>query len=174
VRAIDRSLVDEVWRGLAAYPPGRADAEAKAFLERQPHVAAFCRAVTKQFDERAQKAALGLAFLLFKVLEASLGAPVPSLARERVMEAYSATTGWVAQWGDADPRRFLEGVLGGEASPGLDLSRYLLSVVFAGDPAGAVHDAEVVASLLLMLRTLAGALDICPGSATGRARGGIP
>jgi len=160
VRAIDRSLVDEVWRELTTYSPGRAEAEAKAFLQRQPHVAAFCRTVTGSFDTNVQKAGLGLAFLLFKVMEASCGGPWPAVARERVMEAYEATTAWLGHWERADPQVFLRSVLGTEESPGLDLGGYLLGVVVGADPGSAGYDAQVVASLLLLVKTLADALDV--------------
>src|SRR6266481_1006615 len=83
MRAIDKALVDEVWRELTAYAPARVASEAQAFLDLQPHAAAFSQSLTRQFDPTVQKAALGLAFLLFKVLEASLGRPFPELAWPR-------------------------------------------------------------------------------------------
>lgn len=160
MRAIDSSLVDEVWREITTYPPGRAEEEAKAFLQRQRHVAAFCHTVTKEFDAAVQKAALGLAFLLFKILEASLGAPFPSVARERVVEAYEATTEWLEQWEGADPRIFLRSVQAGGEFPHPNLIQYLLTVFYGDDEESAEYDAEVKASLFLMLKTLSDALDI--------------
>src|SRR6266568_3352852 len=74
MRAIDKTLVDEVWRELTAYAPARVASEAQAFLDLQPHAAAFSQSLTRQFDPTVQKAALGLAFLLFKILDASLAA----------------------------------------------------------------------------------------------------
>lgn len=162
MRAIDSSLVDEVWREITTYPPGRAEEEAKAFLQRQPHVAAFCHTVTKEFDAAVQKAALGLAFLLFKILEASLGAPFPAVARERIVEAYEATTEWLEQWEGADPRIFLRSVQAGGEFPHPNLIQYLLTVFYGGDEESAEYDAEVKASLFLMLKTLSDALDIGP------------
>jgi hypothetical protein len=160
MRAIDSALVEEVWREMTAYPPGRAEEEAVAFLQRQPHVVAFCHSVTKPFDENIQKAGLGLAFLLFKILEASLGTPFPPVARERVMEAYAVTTAWLEQSEGADPRLFLQRVLDQGESPHPTLIRYLLTVFYGGDPKSAAPDAAVGASLFLMLRTLCDALDI--------------
>jgi len=162
VRAIDPALVEEVWREMTTYPPERAEEEAGAFLQRQPHVAAFCHSATKPFDEHVQKAALGLAFLLFKILEASLGAPFPQVARERVMEAYDATAAWLEQWAGADPRLFLQRVLDEGESPHPSLVRYLLTAFYGGDPESAAPDAEVAASLFLILKTLCDALDIGP------------
>ena len=164
MRAINQSLVDEVWREITAYPPGRAEEEAGAFLQRQPHVAAFCHSVTKELDESVQKAALGLAFLLFKILEASLGVPFPPVARERVMDAYQATTAWLEHWEGADPQLFLRSVLGSEESPHPNLIRYLLNVFYGGDPGSVPYDAEVAARLFLMLKTLSDALDIGPAA----------
>ncbi|MBI4562153.1 MAG: hypothetical protein HY724_08905 [Candidatus Rokubacteria bacterium] len=182
MRAIDESLVDEVWREMTVYQAGRAEEEARAFLQRQPHVAAFCHAVTKGFDESVQKAALGLAFLLFKILEASLGTPFPSVARERVMEAYQATTEWLLHQEGADPRLFLRSVEGGGELSHRNLLQYLLTVFYVGDADNAVYDAEVKASLFLMLKTLSDALDMglasqpeAPGwtlPPSGPARGG--
>jgi hypothetical protein len=160
VRAIDQALVDEVWDEMRAYPPGRAATEARAFIDRQPHVAAFCGAVSREFDLPAQKAALGVAFLLFKVLEASLGAPVPPVSRPRLGEAYAATTEWLERWEGADPRIFLRHAEGGGAWPQPNLLQYLLVLCYGGDPESAEYDAEVKASLFLLLKTVADALDL--------------
>ncbi len=160
MRTITQSLVEEVWRELTTYPPEKVEAEAAVFLQRQPHVAAFCHSVTRESDESVQKAALGLAFLLFKILEASLGVPFPSVTRARVMDAYEATTAWLAKWEGADPWRFLQSALGGEESPHPTLIRYLLTVFYGGEPENAPYDAEVTSSLFLMLKTLVEAVDI--------------
>ena len=50
MRAIDQTLVDEVWRDMAEYVPARIASEAQVFLELQPHAAAFSQAVTSGFD----------------------------------------------------------------------------------------------------------------------------
>ena len=149
MRAIDQSLVDEVWREITAYPPGRQEDEARLFLERQPHVAAFCQVVTKEFDATVQKAALGLAFLLFKILEASLAAPFPPVTRHRIEEAYEATAEWLEQWEGADPRIFLRSVQGGGEFPHPNLVQYLLTVFYGGDPESVDYEQEVKASLFL-------------------------
>ena len=140
MRAIDRSLVDEVWREVTAYPPGRQADEAGEFLERQPHVAAFCQVVTRELDLAVQKAAIGLAFLLFKILEASLGTPFPPVARQRIREAYEGTTEWLEQ-----PEE------GGGGFPHRDLVQYLVESVDG--------DEEAKAALFLLLKTLSDALD---------------
>ena len=95
MQAIDRALVDEVWREMTGYAPARIAGEAQVFLEQQPHAAAFSESVTSALDPAVQRAALGLAFLLFKILEASLGRPFPLLTEERVMAAYERPRrGW--------------------------------------------------------------------------------
>ena len=149
MRAIDRSLVDEVWREVTAYPPGRQADEAGEFLERQPHVAAFCQVVTRELDLAVQKAAIGLVFLLFKILEASLGTPFPPVARQRIQEAYEGTTEWLEQ-----PEE------GGGEFPHPNLVQYLLTAFYGGDPESVDYDQEVKASLFLLLKTLSDALDI--------------
>jgi len=141
VRAIDRSLVDEVWREVTAYPPERQADEAGEFLERQPHVAAFCQVVTRELDLAVQKAAIGLAFLLFKILDASLGTPFPPVARQRIREAYEGTTEWLEQ-----PEE------GGGGFPHRDVIQYLVESVDG--------DEESKAALFLLLKTLSDALDI--------------
>ncbi|HET6366667.1 MAG TPA: hypothetical protein VFG27_05540, partial [Pseudomonadales bacterium] len=73
------------------YAPERVAGEAQAFLAQQPHVAAFSHAVTRGANETVQRAGLGLCFLLFKVLERSLGRPFPELAEARITDAYAAT-----------------------------------------------------------------------------------
>ena len=160
MRAIDQFLVDEVWREITAYPPGRQEDEARQFLERQPHVAAFCQVVTKEFDPTVQKAALGLAFLLFKILETSLGRPFPPVGQHRIQEAYEATADWLEQWEGADPRIFLRSVQGGGEFPHPNLVQYLLTVFYGGDPESVDYDQEVKASLFLLLKTLSDALDL--------------
>src|ERR1700752_2992477 len=92
VRSIDQTLVDEVWRETASYPPGRVAEEASDFLARQPHVTAFAQSITHEQDPSVQRAALGLCFLLFKVLERSLGHPFPLLSEARIQDAHHAVT----------------------------------------------------------------------------------
>lgn len=160
MRAINSSLVDKVWQEITTYPPGRVEDEARAFLHRQPHVATFCGVVTKEFDLAAQKAALGLTFLLFKVLETSLGAAFPPVARDRIQGAYEATTEWLERWEGADPQIFLRSVQGEGELPRPNLVAYLLTVFYGGDAESAEYDQEVRASLFLLLKTLTDALDI--------------
>lgn len=155
MRGIDQALVDEVWRETAAYPPGRVEAEAGAFLAQQPHVAAFAQTMTRDQDPVVQKAALGLCFLLFKTLERSLGRPFPLLAAARLREAYEATTDWLARSGTADAA----GVLSAADDPAHPtLVSYILAVFYGG--AAGEYNEHVRAALFLMLRTLSDALDL--------------
>jgi hypothetical protein len=154
MRAIDQALVDEVWRETAAYPPGRIEAEAVAFLAQQPHVAAFAQAMTREQDAAVQKAALGLCFLLFKTLERSLGRPFPPLAEARILEAYEATSEWLRSAEAAEPA-----ALSAADDPShRTLVGYILGIFYGG--ATAEHDERVRATLFLMLRTLGDALDL--------------
>jgi hypothetical protein len=155
VRGIDQALVDEVWRETTSYPPGRIDEEARDFLSRQPHVAAFAHAVTREQDPAVQRAGLGLCFLLFKVLERSLGRPFPLLAESRLRDAHDASTEWLATLGGEEPERVLEAA-GAPGHP--TLAAYIIGV-FYGD-AGESCDARVRAGFTLMLRTLTDALDL--------------
>ena len=157
VRAIDRTLVDEVWRGMSAYAPDRVTSEAQVFLECQPHAAAFSQGVTGGFDPVVQKAALGLAFLLFKVLEASLGRPFPLLAEERILAAYVETQAWLGAHESAPPAHLLEALEQGEHP---SLPAYILSVFYEGGPAAADYDATVRATLFCLMKTLTDALDL--------------
>ncbi|HKW91447.1 MAG TPA: hypothetical protein VJX92_06070 [Methylomirabilota bacterium] len=152
MRGIDQALVDEVWRETTAYPPGRIDAEAREFLAHQPHVAAFAHALTREQDPAVQRAALGLCFLLFKVLERSLGRPFPLLAESRLRAAHEASTAWLAALDGEDAARALD-------APGHPtLAAYIVSV-FYGDGAERC-DERVRAGFALMLRTLTTALDV--------------
>jgi hypothetical protein len=162
MRAIDQALVDEVWWEVTTYEGERATAEARVFLERQPYVGEICRQLMKEFDPEAQRAAMGLTFLLFKIVETSLGAPFPTISRERLIQAYEAITEWLEQWEGADPRFFLRSVQGGGDFPHPNLIQYLLTVFYGGDPESAEYDDEVKASLFLLLKTVADALDIAP------------
>jgi hypothetical protein len=159
VRPIDPTLVDEVWREMMSYPVGRVEAEAQAFLARQPHVAAFARAMMKEQDPVVQKAGFGLCFLLLKILEQSLGRPFPPVSEERIAEAYEATAAWMEQSPQASPAS----VLAASSDPGHPtLVAHLLSVFYGDDGGHADYDEGVRASLLLLLRTLSDALDLGP------------
>jgi hypothetical protein len=157
VRPIDPTLVDEVWREMMSYPVGRIEAEAQAFLTSQPHVAAFAQAMIKEQEPVVQKAAFGLCFLLFKILEQSLGRPFPPVSEERIAAAYDATTAWMEQSPQASPAS----VLAASADPGHPtLVAHLLAVFYGDDSGPADYDEGVKASLLLLLRTLSDALDL--------------
>ena len=157
MRAIDRTLVDEVWRGMSAYAPDRVASEAQLFLELQPHAAGFSQAVTGGFDPAIQKAALGLAFLLFKVLEASLGRPFPLLAEERILAAYAETQVWLTEHDGTAPVQLLQALAHGEHP---SLPAYILSVFYEGGAAANDYDAPVRANLFCLLKTLTDALDL--------------
>jgi len=158
MRGIDRALVDEVWRDVTLYPPGRVEAEAAAFLGQQPHVAEFARAVTQELDESVQKAALGLAFLLFKILERSLGRPFPPVEPDRLAGAHEEVAEWLAQ-AAPDERAPLSSLDTGSHP---SLTSHILSLLYRGDADPAEYDPDVRASLSLLLRTLTLALDIGP------------
>ncbi len=154
MRGIDQALVAEVWRDMMAYTPGRVDAEATEFLARQPHVADFAREQTQGQEPAVQRAAFGLCFLLFKILEASLGRPFPVVSEERIAEARDDVTRWLAERDVDDPA----GVLGAADDPAHPtLAGHILSLVY-GD--AAEYDERVKTSLFLMLRTLSQALDL--------------
>ena len=156
MRAIDRTLVDEVWHEVSAYAPARVATEAQAFLEQQPHAAAFSQSVTSGFDPAVQKAALGLGFLLFKVLDASLGRPFPRLAEDRILSAYAETQAWLAARDGTAPAALLEAL---EHGPHTSLPAYVLTVFYEGGAAGEC-DETVRATLFCLLKTLADALDL--------------
>jgi hypothetical protein len=50
VRPIDGPLVDEVWAEIIRFPAEQIQGEAQAFLERQPHVAAFTGVLTRELE----------------------------------------------------------------------------------------------------------------------------
>jgi hypothetical protein len=155
VRGIDQALVDEVWRETTSYPPGRIDEEARDFLARQPHVAAFAHSVTREQDASVQRAALGLCFLLFKILDRSLGRPFPLLSASRIQDAHRAVTEWLETLHDEESDRVLETV----SSPGHPtLPAYIISVFYGAGAEGC--DERVRAGFALMLRTLTDALDV--------------
>jgi hypothetical protein len=155
VRGIDQTLVDEVWRETASYPPGRVAEEASAFLARQPHVAAFAHSITRAQDAVVQRAALGLCFLLFKVIERSLGHPFPILSEARIQAAHQAVTAWLDALDGPESDRVLETV----SAPGHPtLPAYIIAVFYGESAEGC--DERVRAGFALMLRTLTDALDV--------------
>ncbi len=144
---------------MMSYPAGRVEAEADAFLARQPHVAAFAHAVMKEQQPPVQKAAFGLCFLLFKILEKSLGRPFPPVDEERIVEAYEATRVWLEQSQPASAASLLSA----SSDPGHPtLVAHILSVFYGDDNGPADYDEGVRASFLLLLRTLSDALDLGP------------
>ena len=157
MRGIDQALVSEVWREIASYPPGRIDEEARDFLSRQPEVAAFAHTVTAEQDPVVQRAGLGLCFLLFKILERSLGHPFPRLEESRLRAAHDASTEWLAGLEGDDSAR----ILAAAGAPGHPTLAAHLVAAFYGEGAEAC-DERVRAGFLLMLRTLTDALDLGP------------
>jgi len=157
VRGIDQALVNEVWREITSYPPGRIDEEARDFLARQPEVAAFAHTVTAEQDPVVQRAGLGLCFLLFKILERSLGHPFPRLEESRLRAAHDASTEWLAGLEGDDSAR----IVAAAGAPGHPTLAAHLVTVFYGEGAEGC-DERVRAGFLLMLRTLTDALDLGP------------
>ena len=157
MRGIDQALVNEVWREITSYPPGRIDEEARDFLARQPEVAAFAHTVTAEQDPVVQRAGLGLCFLLFKILERSLGHPFPRLEESRLRAAHDASTEWLAGLEGDDSAR----IVAAAGAPGHPtLAAHLVAVFYGGGGEGC--DERVRAGFLLMLRTLTDALDLGP------------
>lgn len=157
MRGIDQALVSEVWREITSYPPGRIDEEARDFLSRQPEVAAFAHTVTAEQDPVVQRAGLGLCFLLFKILERSLGHPFPRLEESRLRAAHDASTEWLAGLEGDDSAR----IVAAAGAPGHPtLAAHLVAVFYGGGGEGC--DERVRAGFLLMLRTLTDALDLGP------------
>ncbi|HTG10525.1 MAG TPA: hypothetical protein VK746_06985 [Candidatus Eisenbacteria bacterium] len=155
MRGIDQTLVDEVWRETASYPPGRIAEEATDFLTRQPHVAAFAHSITHEQDASVQRAALGLCFLLFKILERSLGHPFPLVSESRIQHAHHAVTTWLDTLDGEESDRVLETV----SAPGHPtLPAYIIAVFYGESAEGC--DERVRAGFALMLRTLTDALDV--------------
>jgi len=142
-RPIDAALVDEVWREIVQYPPDQVQFEARAFLEQQPAVAAVAALASEPFEAPVQQASFGLAFLFFKVLERSLGAPFPRVAEERLQAAWQAN---------------VERLAGSPESLASALVGHVLSVFYGGD--SGPYDARVRASLVLLLETLTEAVDV--------------
>ena len=157
MKAIDRALVDEVWRETIAYPPERVHAEAQAFLERQPHAAAFSHRVMGDVEPRVREAALGLGFLLFKILERSLGRPFPPLAEARIAAAYETTRAWLTESAGADAAAIARSV---DAPAHPSLITHILTTFYGGDGDPGAYDEHVKASLVLLLTTLTEALDL--------------
>ena len=156
--AIDGSLVEEVWRSLNDYDPVQAQDEAKAFLRNQPHVAAFLRDVTEEFDQEVQKAAFGLVFLLFKVVEAHRGAPAAAISRERISAARDAAVEWIERWDGAAEKLFLRGLETSTEFPVPHLVQYILGTFYAGDSGTHEYDREVKGDLFIILKSIADAL----------------
>ena len=141
---------------MTRYAPERVVAEAQAFLAQQPHVAAFSHAITRGNHEAVQRAALGLCFLLFKVLERSLGRPFPELAEARITDAYATTRAWLDGQEAADPGAVVRAM---DAAAHPSLVTHILATLYGG-VAAADYDDGVRANFALLLGTLTDALDL--------------
>ncbi len=154
MRELDQALVAEVWQTLCTYEPARSAAEARTFIGHQPHLVALAETLTGEFGRDVQKTAIGLLFLLTKVVEAHHEASLPSIARARVAQAYDATLAWLERWEGADPR-FLE--RSGEL-PQPDLIPYLLSAFYPEGAGPPEYESEVKGSLFLLLKSATDAM----------------
>lgn len=103
---IDRQLIEETWRKVTAFDPATASAEARRFAEKQPAVLRFVQEVLREFDERIHGAALGLAYLLFKVVEAMQGEDPSTLSDREIQDAYGENAGWLDALGRLEGRPF--------------------------------------------------------------------
>src|SRR5258705_13908224 len=131
--------------------------QARGFLACQPEVAASADAATAEQDPVVQRAGLGLCFLLFKILERSLGHPFPRLEESRLRAAHDASTEWLAGLEGDDSAR----IVAAAGAPGHPtLAAHLVAVFYGGGGEGC--DERVRAGFLLMLRTLTDALDLGP------------
>ena len=155
MRAIDRALVDGVWRELGAYGADRTAEEARDFLARQPHVAAFTHAVVQGQEESVQRAGLGLAFLLFKVMEASVGRPFPEVTEARIVHAHADARARIAALGAPEAETVLRAM---DGAGGGGLVAHVLGAFYGGT--APAYDDGVRANLALLLGTLVGALDL--------------
>jgi hypothetical protein len=111
---IDRQIIEETWRNVTALDPATASAEARRFAEKQPAVLRFVKEVLREFDEGVQGAALGLAYLLFKAVEAVHNTDLPTLSDAQIEEVYGENAEWLEPlglWEGRPLRRLLEDVL---------------------------------------------------------------
>jgi len=106
-------------------------------------------------DEVWRETALGLCFLLFKILDRSLGYPFPLLSESRIQGAHQAVTEWLDTLDGLESDRVLETV----SAPGHPtLPAYIIAVFYGVGAEGC--DERVRAAFALMLRTLTDALDV--------------
>lgn len=91
-------------------------------------MAALSGVLTKEFEEPAQQAAFDLAFLLFKILERSLGRSFPVLSEERIQSAYEHNVAWLG--GTEASAQSLLDTLDEGAQP--SLTSYIMSVFYGG------------------------------------------
>jgi hypothetical protein len=154
MRELDQALVEDVWEAMCALDPERSRAAARAFIDTQPHLVSLAEDLMREFDRDALKAALGLLFLLAKVMEAHRERPLDPAPRERVADAHQATLAWIERWDGAE-QRFL--ARSGEF-PQPHLIPFLISVFMPDSGERDDYTAEVRGSLFVLLKTAADAL----------------
>ena len=155
---IDERLVEETWEAVRAYSPEQAKGEARAFLDRQPHVVTLIRAFGEEFPESVRRLALGLVYFFFKVLDAGQEEPLPTVSGVRLREAYQRNLAWLEELEVGDEEvddRFIERRLQAAGTfPQPNLLLYLLKVFYREDPGSGDFDREAKAHLFLLLKTI--------------------
>jgi hypothetical protein len=162
-RILDDGLIEAVWDAVRSYGPERAEREARAFIDRQPHLVALAEAMTQGFAEDVCKTALGLVYLVAKLVEAEQEAPLPAVSATEVDRAYRSATAR------------LGGTSDGEGVPASDAGAFsrpelIPALVLRFRPPRLGHgeeEAEVRGRLVVLLRAAADALSRAAGGQGG-------
>ena len=133
MRGIDQTLVDEVWRETASIRPGGSTRKRATSWPDSHTWPPSPHSVTREQDASVQRAALGLCFLLFKVLDRSLGRPFPLLSESRIQDAHQAVTEWLDTLDGPESDRVLETV-GAPGHP--TLPAYIIAVFYGAGAEG--------------------------------------
>jgi len=128
MRAIDKTLVDEVWRELTAYAP-RAWRARRSFLDLQPHAAAFSQSLTRSSIPPCRSA-----WLAFSSSDLERASAAVSCARESRCSRLCRDAGLAPAVGRRSARR---GAAGARQAEHASLA-VLLEVFYAAARAGGV------------------------------------
>jgi hypothetical protein len=158
---IDQALIDELWGRIRRFDSATAVAEAHRFAREQPAVLHFTREFLREFDEGTQGTALGFVYLLFRAIEMTQEASLPSLSLEEIERGYGKNTEWLdalERTAAASSERWRDRL------PGSATALYILRARALSAEKGDVGERRRISHLLVLLKTF---LDAVEGSIEG-------
>jgi SEC-C motif-containing protein len=137
VPLLSLDVIRSTWNAMAAWPPAKADREAKRFVERQPIVNAAVLALTEDAGEETASMALYCACAVAECYAAARGRPLPRVGEQVMDESLDRMERWGRDLDKMDEQLFTRRALYGRdhRQPYLvvQLIRYLMDAAEEGE-----------------------------------------